>query len=341
MSLLEKLDGLRGRNIVVVGDIIVDEQKEGYTAPSPEAAPYVFKVKKREILPGGAANVAYNLHTLGSKVTLMGIVGCDTAGDRLQDKIKSLGIRLYAYGDGRPANVKSRSFKARPHNYFSREDNEEEFPSILAPWPDEVVNQLVSDVMRHDCEAIVMQDYNKGAFATALAERLIRVAHDKGVQVFVTPKPENLAKFNGAYLVGCNKSEAIEAYRKITNVRMRESEITGNDRIKKLTALAQAITDATDSRYSVITLSEDGMFTYDQQEGPIIEPPRVKDEVIDSIGAGDTALAAISLAMTSGFSIREALQIGNCAAGRAVEKRGTATVSFKELEERIASFNSH
>ncbi len=341
MSLLYKLDELKGRNIVVVGDIIVDEQKEGYTAPSPEAAPYVFKIKRRETLPGGAANVAYNIRTLGSSVTLMGIVGDGTAGDRLQERIKSLDIKLCAYSDGRPANIKSRSFKTRPHNYFSREDNEEEFPSILAPWPDRVINQLVSDVMQHNYEAIVLPDYNKGAFATTLAEQLIRVANAKKIKTFATPKPENLAKFSGAYLVSCNKVEAIEAYHKCTNVRMRENELAGESRLEKLAALAQAITSATSSNYAVITLSEEGMFTCDQKEGPILEPSRVNDEVIDGIGGGDTALAAISIAITAGFSIREALQVGNYAAGRAVEKMGTASVSFKELEERIALFNKH
>lgn len=341
MSLLDKLGGMKDRKIVVVGDIIVDEQKEGYTAPSPEAAPYVFKIKRREILPGGAANVAYNISTMGGKVMLMGIVGDGTAGDRLQDKIKSLGIRLCAYSDGRPANMKSRSFKTRPHNYFSREDNEEEFPLILAPWPNEIIELLLSDIARGDYEAIVLPDYNKGAFATTLAERLINFAAPKGIRTFATPKPENLARFRGAYFVGCNKVEAIEAYRKCTNFPMRESELAGESRLEKLTALAQAITNTTSSNYAVITLSEEGMFIYDQGEGPIIEPSKVKDEVVDGIGAGDTALAAISMAMTAGFSIREALQVGNYAAGKAAEKRGTATVSFKELEERIASFNNH
>jgi rfaE bifunctional protein kinase chain/domain len=302
---------MRGRSILVVGDLMIDEWIWGaVTRISPEAPVPVVAVTDHSFTLGGAGNVANNLVALGARVEFIGAVGEDAFADDVRRMLRDEAVDdggVFTVSD-RPTTRKTRIVA---HNQqVVRADWED--PSPLSPADRAKIVGYVRDrAARFD--AVILSDYAKGL----LSYEIVQAALDCRF-VLADPKPQNIEFFKGVTCVAPNEHEAEIA----TGVKIKNDaslEIAGSALLRMLQC-----------KYVVITRGEHGMSLFGSQ-GERLTIPSVARKVFDVSGAGDTVIAVLSLALAGGASIESAMQLANFAAGAVVEKLGTATASGDEI----------
>jgi len=312
-------------NILVIGDVMLDRFIWGKVSRiSPEAPVPVVLVDQRDgsetFCLGGAGNVAHNIHSLGGKVLLCGLVGDDEMGRRVIEELSNKGITNKIFvEEGRQTTVKTRIFANQQQ--VVRIDRE-----TLA-HPKANISQDLSDFIHKkikDFDGIIISDYGKGFLSGPLIQTLIRKAKEVGKLILVDPKLRNFKFYKGATVVTPNAKEASEASR-IPLIDHLSIERIGKRLLKELGCKAL-----------VITRGEEGMTLFEPQKKPIDVPTEGK-EVFDVTGAGDTVIATMALALGVGrnVSLKEAAILSNYAAGVVVGKMGTATVTKEELLNAI------
>ncbi|MDR8522472.1 bifunctional D-glycero-beta-D-manno-heptose-7-phosphate kinase/D-glycero-beta-D-manno-heptose 1-phosphate adenylyltransferase HldE [Shewanella fidelis] len=301
--------------VLVVGDVMLDRYWAGPTARiSPEAPVPVVKVEQLEDRPGGAANVAINIATLGGAASLAGIVGTDETADALTLGIQTLGVEPNWHKvAGKPTITKLRVMSR--NQQLLRLDFEESYSQAES---DALLNQSLASL--DNVDVAVLSDYAKGALISP--QSFIEAANAKGVKVLVDPKGTDFAKYRGAYLLTPNMSEFELVVGKV------ESEAD-------LVAKAQGLLEAYDFNAMLVTRSEKGM-TLITREQPELHIPTVAREVYDVTGAGDTVISALATAIAAGSDLAQACAIANTAAGIVVGKLGTSTVTRLELIEALS-----
>jgi rfaE bifunctional protein kinase chain/domain len=307
--------------LLVVGDIMIDEFVWGtVTRISPEAPVPVVAVNREDLLLGGAANVVHNVHSLGGRVLLAGLIGADQMGERIKrllaaQRIDSEGLVVQA---GRPTTVKTRVIAhSQQVVRFDRESRE--------PISAESQTKLLHYIDKHweQADGIIVSDYGKGLITPALMEFIMQKKKSKGKLVAVDPKMNNFNLYPGATIVTPNRQEAeAAAGREIKD----EASLMEVGRILLERFASQAI---------LITRGEEGMVLF-EREGDVVTVPTVAKEVYDVTGAGDTVISAITLALAAGNDFPLAAVVANYAAGIVVGKVGTATVTPEELQKAIA-----
>ncbi len=302
--------------LLVVGDIMLDRYWTGATSRiSPEAPVPVVKVGNTEDRLGGAANVALNIATLGSHVSLCGIVGNDEAGRRLKELLAASAIEDLSVTDTTNPTITKLRVMSR-HQQLLRMDFEEPLQNIAKETLLEHIKTRLDDV-----DAVVISDYAKGTVANPQA--IMVLCKSRGIPVFVDPKGHNFEPYRGASLITPNRSE-LEA--------VVGACATLEDVFNKAEELRQAL--ALDNL--LVTLSEKGMALVRENHSPFHMPTTAKD-VFDVTGAGDTVIATLAAAVAAGSDIPNAMRLANLAAGVAVGKLGTSTVTVDELRYAITS----
>lgn len=298
-----------GSRILVVGDVMLDRYWFGdVTRLSQEAPVPIVRMKRQEYRAGAAANVAMNCVSLGAEVTLMGLIGADESGLLLRDLLSKSVNTLLTIDTSIKTTEKLRVIGR--NQQIVRVDFEEK-PSQAIDGP------ALEQIKNH--EIIIFSDYAKGAFFGIQA--LISYAKSLGKTVLVDPKGYDYSKYSGAYLIKPNLEEMREM------AGGWESEFDLASKVSKLrkTANLGAV---------LLTRAGQGMTLYD---GSDYDHPRhihsTAKEVYDVTGAGDTVMAAMAVALSEGRTLMEAATMANYAAGVAVGKFGTATVTMKEIEE--------
>jgi D-glycero-beta-D-manno-heptose-7-phosphate kinase len=308
--------------LLVVGDIMIDEFIWGTVSRiSPEAPVPVVAVNREDLLLGGAANVVHNVHSLGGRVLLAGLIGDDRMGEKIkkllaEQKIDSEGLVVQA---GRPTTVKTRVIAhSQQVVRFDRESRE----PISAQSQEGLLHYL--DKNWGQVDGIIVSDYGKGLITSALME-FIRQRKNKELKlVAVDPKMNNFNLYAGSTIVTPNRQEAEAAAGKEIK---DEASLMEVGRILLERFASQAI---------LITRGEEGMVLF-QREGDVINVPTVAKEIYDVTGAGDTVISALTLAMASGIDLPAAAVVANYAAGIVVGKVGTATVTPEELKKAISA----
>lgn len=333
-ELTKALKGFSKANILVIGDLILDEYVWGDVERiSPEAPVPVVWAKRREFIPGGAANVASNLRSLGARVTLAGVVGKDDDRDKLLRKLTERGIDISAIVSekGRKTTVKSRLF-AR-NQQLVRIDWEHVDP-ITALSQAKLLNHFKANAGKFD--AVIIEDYGKGVFDLPLLTSIIARARQEQKIITVDPKEDNFEHYRGVTCITPNRKEAQNAIRYLKMKDMNNSfkiyhdNLVSRGDIKKA---GYAILEHLGLESLLMTLGEEGMWLFEQDGDEHI--PTVAQEVFDVSGAGDTAIASFTLALAAGAKKGDAARIANFAAGIVVGKVGTATTSPKEIIERM------
>ena len=302
--------------ILVFGDLILDRYVWGSTDRiSPEAPVPVVRVERESIMLGGAGNVARNLASLGAQVEVVGVAGDDgTAVDmrRLFDrwKIDTPGLVLE---DGRPTTEKTRVI-ARAQQVV-RYDRETEDP-VSGEAVERVLDALRDAAPR--ASGAIVQDYGKGLLTPEVSLEAMRILRESGVRIFVDPKKAPLDAYRGAELIKPNLSEA-ESF---TGVRVRSDD--------DLSRLGLELVPLCGGATVAVTQSGEGMTLFSEEGEPTHVPTR-RRAVADSAGAGDTVIAALTLARLSGATWVESAELANAAAGVVVTVPGTATVTPEEL----------
>lgn len=302
-------------SVLVVGDIMLDRYWQGPTSRiSPEAPVPVVKINGQEDRPGGAANVALNIASLGGGATLAGITGNDEASDTLATQLSANQINcFFAKQTALPTITKLRVMSR--NQQLLRLDFEQSFAELDKT---DLTKLVVEHLAGH--QVIVLSDYNKGSLSHA--PELITLAKKAGVKVLVDPKGTDFSKYRGASLLTPNLGE----FEAVVGECKTETELI--EKAQKL--VAELELDAL-----LITRSEQGMTLIRPDHEELHLPTQAK-EVYDVTGAGDTVIATLALAVAAGASLPQASALANIAAGIVVGKLGTATVSEAELLGELA-----
>ncbi|WP_345969865.1 D-glycero-beta-D-manno-heptose-7-phosphate kinase [Sulfurimonas sp. HSL1-6] len=303
-------------NILVVGDLMIDHYLWGRAERiSPEAPVQVVDVANETTVLGGAGNVINNLIALGASVSVASAIGDDANGKELTLMLKSIGVKTEGLvtQPGRKTSKKSRVIAA--NQQILRYDKESK-DAITEASESKILAAVEKDLFLYDI--IILSDYGKGVLTPALAQGVITRARAGGKKVLVDPKGRDYTKYRGAHLLTPNKKEAIEA----TGIEIKDDE--------SLQAALLWLKSECGLDRSMITLSEDGIAIFDEK---LKRFPTVAQEVYDVTGAGDTVIASIAFALSSGLSIDDAARFANLAAGVVVGKIGSATVTLDEIEE--------
>ncbi len=323
MELKKKLKNITSRfknkNVLVVGDLILDHHIFGSVERvSPEAPVPVVWANKEKFACGGAANVGLNLSSLGAKVSLCGVIGRDHFGKTLFSLMNEGGIctDLVVKDNTRPTTLKTRIIAN--HQQVVRVDWESlEF--LSANTNRLVLNKIKKNLDNFD--AVIVEDYGKGAINPLLLEELISVCRERKKIITVDPKEEHFDYYENVTALTPNLKEA----QSVVNTKIRNKS--------QLPFLGKIIMKKLNLKALLITLGEDGMMLFSGKEYHHI--PTAALEVFDVSGAGDTVISAFTLSLASGSSYKEAAMIANLAAGVVVGKLGAATVSKKELNKAI------
>ncbi|MGV8934997.1 MAG: D-glycero-beta-D-manno-heptose-7-phosphate kinase [Gallionellaceae bacterium] len=301
--------------ILVAGDVMLDRYWFGsVTRISPEAPVPVLKVEKVEERPGGAANVARNIASLGAHCTLLSVVGADEAGDCLEKLLIQHGnVTALLHRDSTiSTTIKLRAVALQQQ--LLRIDFETQ-PSH------EVLNAKLADFRTKlaDADVVILSDYGKGGLAH-IAE-MIKLARAAGKPVLVDPKGDDYARYTGATLLTPNRSE----FREVAGNWKSDAELTEKaERLRKELKLDALL----------VTRSEEGMSLYRANE--VLHEPTQTREVFDVSGAGDTVIATLAVMLACGADWSEAVRVANRAAGIVVGKLGTAMVSREEIIQDMA-----
>ena len=279
---------------------------------SPEAPVPVVHVHETDDRPGGAANVAVNLASLGASTRLVGVVGEDAAAKDLENILGQRDIDCdFARASDRPTITKTR-VQSRGQQLI-RLDQE----NAVAMPGDAVVGALGKSVKK--AGAVVLSDYGKGALSEV--RQLISLCRDSGVPVLVDPKGTDFDKYSGASLLTPNQSE-FEAVAGVC------------DSDEELVARARTMVDDLDLAALLVTRSEKGMLLIEAGAEPVFLSTQAR-EVYDVTGAGDTVIATLAAAVASGQNLPSAAALANLAAGLVVRKIGVATVTPGEISAAL------
>lgn len=312
---------LRGRRILVVGDLILDEYWLGRaTRLSREAPVPVLELERRTRLPGGAANPAANIVALEGKADVVGVVGQDEQGDALLALLTQAGIGTEGVvrEPARPTTTKTRllaeSFLRFPQ-HLARLDRLDRTP-ISGVVEDAVCAALAAGMRTAD--AVLVSDYKGGVVTERVIRTALAAAQGHG-KIATVDSQGDLLKFRGFALVKCNRAEA-EAQVGRPLLCDADFERAGAELLSELTAGAL-----------VITRGPDGMTVIGQGRAAIHLPAANRSEVFDATGAGDTVIAVLTQALVAGLDLRTAAHLANTAAGLVVRRLGNATVTPAEL----------
>jgi D-beta-D-heptose 7-phosphate kinase/D-beta-D-heptose 1-phosphate adenosyltransferase len=279
---------------------------------SPEAPVPVVHVQETDDRPGGAANVAVNLASLGVTTSLVGVVGEDAAAEALESMMSACGISCdFARADDRPTITKTRVQSRGQQLIRLDEEN-------AAAMPGDAVTSTLRDAI-DGAGAVVLSDYGKGALSEVTA--MIAICRDASIPVLVDPKGTDFRKYRGASLITPNQSE-FEAV-----AGKSESE---EDLVKR----ARAMMDDLELDALLVTRSEKGMLLVESGAEPLFLSTQAR-EVYDVTGAGDTVIATLAGALASGQNLASAAALANIAAGLVVRKIGVATVTPGEISAAL------
>jgi rfaE bifunctional protein kinase chain/domain len=307
-------------NVLVIGDLILDEFIWGDVSRiSPEAPVPVVWVKRESFMPGGASNVANNLRSLGARAFIAGVIGDDERGAILKGELEQKGIDTSGMivDRSRPTTLKTRV--VAQHQQVVRIDKEK-IESLSDAMVSRVINYTKGIIDKID--AVVIEDYGKGVITPKLLKRIVPLVRSHKKIISVDPKEEHLKYYQGITLITPNNHEASKAV---------GFQIKDDATLKKAGA---ALLKKFNCRIVLITLGENGMAVF-QKGKPMKQIPTVAQEVFDVSGAGDTVIACYTLALASEADPVQAAHISNCAAGIVVGKVGIAVVVPEELINRI------
>jgi len=309
-------------SILVIGDLMIDHYLWGSCERiSPEAPVPVVDIKSESTVLGGAGNVINNLVSLGAQVGVLSVVGSDAVANELKYILDETGAKSYLTEQaGRKTSKKSRLMAAKSQivRYDHESKNDISFDSVKKVFSkfQEIINAY---------DIILLSDYGKGVLTDTLTQEIIKYATKYDKKVLVDPKGSDYSKYKGAFLLTPNKKEA-----QIASGIDIDSSDTLEFALKRLKDIAAL-------RYSVITLSEDGIAIL--KDNSVITKPTVAREVYDVTGAGDTVLASLGFALCLQDDIEIAVEFANLAAGVVVGKLGSATVSLDEIEDYKSSIS--
>jgi D-beta-D-heptose 7-phosphate kinase/D-beta-D-heptose 1-phosphate adenosyltransferase len=301
-------------SVLVLGDAMLDSYVGGeVNRISPEAPIPIVRFHSQRHVPGGAANAAANIASLGGRATLLGVRGADGAGKMLESLLKKHGVRSLLKADRGRMTTEKQRIVAGDAQQIVRVDYEHTH-ALSAAAEKALLTSLQRELRRHD--VLLLSDYAKGIFRPEFLQACIAAGRKARVPVILDPKPDGpgyLASARGVTLITPNRGEA---------------QILAGTRSGSIKSIAPLLSKKLKAAV-LCTLGGDGMLL---AEGKMLQVfPAAATGVVDVSGAGDTVAATIALALAAGAPLSDAIDLSNRAAGVVVEKAGTATAWPAEL----------
>ena len=315
------------RRILVVGDSVADQFIHGaISRVSREAPVFILKHEQTETIPGGAANCAVNLASLGAEVSLVSVLGNDAPGQAVYQRLTSLGVNCesVSLSDRVHTVTKVRVLAGQVHSLRQqviRIDYESE------PLSDPQLRKSIEAALQErvpTSDAVIISDYNYGVVNAETASAIRTVSSRKTVPVFVDSR-FRLTSFPGFTSATPNEDEVEHL---LDTVPADASE---------LASAAEQLRDQLDFRALLVTRGSHGMMLLEQGVAPLHIEAVGPTEAVDVTGAGDTVIATYALALASDASFPDAARLANYAGGLVVMKRGTASITAQELEHSVAN----
>jgi rfaE bifunctional protein kinase chain/domain len=325
-KILETLEKIPSVNVLVFGDLMLDHFVHGDAARlSPEAPVPIVRVQEDVWRPGGAANAAVNIKTLGASVGLVGVVGEDLYGEQLRTTIEEYDIDVSGIlaVSGRDTTYKARILASRQQ--VVRVDRE---TAVNISMDAEVA--LINAVAERldGIDAVILSDYGKGSITAATAGKVIELARSRDKIITVDPKDQHFLLYSYVTSLTPNHHEAARAVGADDANAVRE---------ESLDKIGRRLLDMLESDSVLITCGERGMVLYGS-DGSIERVPTRAREVFDVAGAGDTVIAAFTAALAAGANHAEAAHLANFAASVVVGKVGTAAATPAEVTQTVELF---
>jgi rfaE bifunctional protein kinase chain/domain len=324
-QLISVLKRFAERKLLLIGDAIADRFLYGsISRVSREAPVFILKHEQTETVPGGAANCALNLASLGARVSLVSVAGKDEAGLSLKQKL--LGAKVDVDGlyldESLNTVTKVRILAGQTHStrqQVIRIDYEDDTGA------DSNLRSRILDFIRmkaQEVDAVVLSDYNYGTIDDAVIEVIREIARSRGIPVLVD------SRFR------------LTSFGKFTSATPNEDEVENLvgrrlSSVAELESAAQELKQKLDFEALLVTRGSRGMMLLERDLPPLHVPAVGADQPVDVTGAGDTVIATFALSLSSGASFVEATSLANYAGGLVVMKRGTACVTPEELEHSI------
>jgi rfaE bifunctional protein kinase chain/domain len=310
------LDRIRGKKVLVIGDVMLDEYLWGRVERiSPEAPVPVVKVEKQSFSLGGASNVALNVLSFGAIPHLVGIIGNDDAGRNLKSLMKREGMGTKGlFTDRKRATIVKKRIVAH-HQQVVRVDIEEE--QRMSKTMEERILRYINNPSL-SFSAIVIEDYNKGLLSKKVIKKTISLAQKRKVPITVDPKFDHFFDFRGVTLFKPN----IRELERVSGRSLKEKDSIERS-VKNLQREIKA-------KAILLTMGERGMVLFEKGKKPFYLKPHALD-VFDVTGAGDTVITAMTMALTAGCTMREATRFSSIAAAIEVTKLGAAPVTTEEI----------
>ena len=318
-KLLKILENFKNKKILIIGDIMLDKYIWGDVSRiSPEAPVQVVNVLKETYEAGGAANVANNIAALDGKAFMVGIAGNDDAKKILLEELEKKGIDVQGIflDKDKPTTQKIRIIgRSQQLLRVDYEKKEHVHKSI----EESMIKFLEKNIK--DVDVVIISDYAKGVITPDVCSKAVEMAKKYNKPIIVDPKPKHKHLYSNVDLITPNNAEAVE----MTGIEDGTDEAVaeiGGSLLKYLNANV------------LITRGERGMSLF-EKTGSITSIPAKAKEVYSLIGAGDTVVATIAMAVASGADLKEASFLANIAAGIKVGKIGTASVAREEISREL------
>jgi rfaE bifunctional protein kinase chain/domain len=304
------------QTIMVVGDLMLDRYMWGSVRRiSPEAPVPVVDIESESVRFGGAANVIHNIKTLGADVIPVGVIGKDSSGETLKALFREKGFSCEGVLEEgtRPTTVKTRVIA---HNQHVVRTDREIRHGISKPLQDRLLSFIRSRI--GEVDGVILEDYNKGLLMPQFIRAIVQLARERKKKVLVDPKFDHFFDYKNVTLFKPNRKEVSERL----GVRMdtdADLEKTGRKLMSKLQCEAL-----------LITLGEKGIALF-EPDGSWTQVPTKAVKVHDVSGAGDTVIATMAVALTSGATLQEAATLANHGAGLVCGEVGIVPVEKERL----------
>lgn len=323
MNLSELFNNFKKSRITVIGDVMIDAYLEGkVNRVSPEAPVPIVNVLAKEERLGGAANVALNLLSLGSHVTICSVVGKDEAGQKILELMDGHHMSLdgMVLSEERMTTVKTRVIGN--NQQLLRVD--QEITEAITSKEELALIERVKNIIAQGCDAIIFEDYNKGVLTENVITSIIKIANEAGVITTVDPKRKNFLSYKNVTLFKPNLKELKEGVKRDFDIQNKAEFETA----------VELLENEINAENIFITLSEHGVFMKDKSEKHYI-PAHVRS-IADVSGAGDTVISVATLCMVAAIGIKATAEIANLAGGLVCEKVGVVAIDAHQLKEEVA-----
>lgn len=318
---------IKDTSVIIVGDVMLDIYMSGIVERiSPEAPVPVLELQNKVCMPGGAANVALNINSMGAKSHLFSVIGNDESGVILSDILIQNNVDISGIIHHHKAKTTTKSRIISKKTQLLRVDDEL-IQDLSKEAEDQLLEKIAQCIATNNPKVIVLQDYNKGVLTKSLIERIIDLGNRNNVPIAVDPKKENFSNYKNITLFKPNLKEVSEGLGQHINPASEGMLVTAAKYLHETQQIQQV----------VITLSDKGLFmSYmenNKQQHFIF--PAIERSISDVSGAGDTVISIIALGLAANLNSEAIAIISNVAGGLVCEKPGVVAIDKDELFEEL------